>query len=169
MNCVRSTRGGKEYNFCKGLWTWQRCENKSIIDYCLVNQRLARKVRTVTIDTKRQMPIHSDHNWIISSFNMNLPQLHWPKPEKKKWDLKKANKSEFKKNLKKQNIGEGLESKNSGIINALNEVAIKARCKLKVAGTKQKNKSESNSIKQAREKVLALEIEYGILLQKLPP
>ena len=38
LNCKRKTRGGKEYNFCKGLWTWQRGEHKSIINYSLVNQ-----------------------------------------------------------------------------------------------------------------------------------
>ena len=73
MNATRKTRGGKESNFCKGLWTWQRGEHKSIIDYCLVNQRMVCKVRSVTIDSKRRIPVNSDHNWIITTIKANLP------------------------------------------------------------------------------------------------
>ena len=52
MNCKRTSINGKERNFCKGLWTWQRGENKSIIDYCLVIKIMASQVRAVTIDSK---------------------------------------------------------------------------------------------------------------------
>ena len=49
---------------CKGKWTWSSGERQSIIDYVLVDNRMAQTVERCTIDEDGGMDIGSDHNFI---------------------------------------------------------------------------------------------------------
>ena len=56
----------------KGLYTWERGEQKSVIDYVLVNEEMELHIDKMEIDENKELMDISDHNLIKLSFRIDL-------------------------------------------------------------------------------------------------
>ena len=55
---------------CEGLYTWKRGEQKSAIDFMLVNRKMYEMFEGMTIDENRDTIDLSDHNLMSAKFDM---------------------------------------------------------------------------------------------------
>ena len=74
---------------CEGVFTWQRNNSKTVIDYVLVGKDNVELVEHLKIDDRGEIPIASDHN--VLELNLKLGEiLETPVFEEDKWDIKDA-------------------------------------------------------------------------------
>ncbi len=57
---------------CEGTYTWSSRNSKSVIDYCLVSNKLHEKFVSMKIDENKEEIDLSDHNLITTNFQVCL-------------------------------------------------------------------------------------------------
>ena len=69
---------------CEGLYTWSRDNQKSVIDYMLVNKKMYDMFIDMKIDENKETIDISDHNMLTAKFKIAQPRT--TNTKKKKWD-----------------------------------------------------------------------------------
>lgn len=93
---------GNTHPKCKGIWTWMRSQQKSIIDYVTLSPGLYQSINHIKIDdTNKRWTIASDHNWIEIDININntmemsVNETYTRLPQDVNWEIYKE-KLEYK-------------------------------------------------------------------------
>merc|ERR1739840_78220 len=67
---------------CSGKYTWSRGEQKSAIDFVLVNENMYKRIRKMEIDEEQEVVDYSDHNLITVTMSMEQKKKEF---KKNKW------------------------------------------------------------------------------------
>ena len=84
--------GQPETKICEGLWTRQRGNSRSVIDFAGVSVEHVDSVISMVVDDKGVHGTNSDHNWITIILEDKFRRLRlYPSVQKKeKWDIKEG-------------------------------------------------------------------------------
>ena len=72
LHSTRMKHVNGQKNLTKGLWTRQRGNSRTIIDYVLISEEHLHTVKSLEIDDKGVYPGGSDHNWLFLSVTDNF-------------------------------------------------------------------------------------------------
>ena len=84
---------GNELSVCKGRWTWECREKKSVIDYMLFQQEHRQEVVEMVVEDRGIIDTGSDHNVIWCIFKAGVPKeekseerLKWRVDGRRSWE-----------------------------------------------------------------------------------
>ena len=125
---------------CKGVYTWNRGEQKSVIDFALINEQMYEKFQEMSIDEEKEEIDLSDHNLLEICCRVDSEK----KKYSKEWTVKKYYRTdneslkEFREEMEKQ----GKEKKTQNMKELEERIEITANKTLK---SKYKRKQRKNT------------------------
>ena len=105
---------------CTGTYTWMRGEQKSVIDYVLVNSKMYDYYRSIQIDEGKEIFDISHHNLIVVNFSTETDECRFEKLGK--WETREFYKTdEISLNRYVRALETKITGRNTDHINTLNE------------------------------------------------
>ncbi len=104
---------------CRGLWTWHRGDQHSVVDYIVVSQDIGEVVTQLVIDDEGENECQSDHNWIWGEMTIHkgwsdggtvkVARPQWNINEETDWDKFRSEMDERLNSFDVENFGKDLE------------------------------------------------------------